>query len=345
MKAALPFFSPNKDGVQDVLTIGITAERLKKVSNWEFRVQDAAGSTKRTITGVKTLPAAIDWDGLDDFGAAVSEGNYHATLVAWDTKEGILTAPSLTAGVDVTPPTVSLSQNKNAPKGDGGVHFLASAVDLSGIDHWKLEFQDWGGKSLNVQSSSGSVPSNLLWIPDKTVDLPGRGVAILTVADRAGNRGSSPPVELEFVQEVPRTVPREFVAFKSSPPPPAKKYFQMTTILSVSDLFGPDAARGAALRREAASALDPLVQALAQNPGARAVVLGHVDTQKTVQDTRSLSSYFAWRAFSYFVKDKGIEKDRVSVKGLGNDVPLAREDTPAGRSRNRRIEIQIFFPE
>lgn len=346
-----PYFSPNKDQSKDLLTFRIESEGLKKVSNWEFRIEDSGGVTKRTVTGADKTPATLAWDGLDDFGVVCAEGNYQISLTVWDSKLGVVSADAVTARVDLTPPIVSLTQDKNSPAG-----FLASAVDLAGIDTWKLEIQDSKGKLLDFSASSGSVPSSISWTPKENAELPSQGAAILSVIDKAGNLGQSPPVDLTF-PKTPAPPLRESKAGSrpkgadtpqaplKEKPAPSRKYLQMTAILSISDLFGPNADRDSDLRREAAAALAPLTQVLAENPGARAVILGHVDSQARRQDAYPLSSHFAWRTYSFFVKQNGVDKKSVAVKGLGHDVPLAREDTAVGRSRNRRIEIQIFIPE
>lgn len=333
-----PYFSPNKDGVRDVLLIHVKAEGLNKVGNWELRVQDSGDFTKRMIPGIKKISPLFAWDGLDDFGAPLPEGNYRVTFAAWDTKAGIFSSTPVALTLDLTPPTASISQERRVSTDTVGL--LLSAVDLSGIDSWRLDIQDISGKSIYVQSSSGSVPATFAWKPAPENFEMGKAVAILSVMDRAGNRGSSPPLEISFAGKgIPPKVssqPRE---------PAAGKYMQLTAMISVADLFGPDAGKESPLRPEAAALLKPLAETLFSVPGTRINILGHVDTQPSPRETRSLSSSFAWKTYSYFVKDKSIDKNLITVKGLGNKVRVDPERTRAGRMRNRRIEIQLFVPE
>lgn len=44
----------------------------------------------------------------------------------------------------------------------------------------------------------------------------------------------------------------------------------------------------------------------------------------------------------YFVNEKNIREDRMSVIGWGEQNPIATNDTPKGRAQNRRIEITIL---
>ncbi len=336
-----PFFSPNRDGSRDILPIPVIAEGFKKIENWEVRIEDANGGAKRSSSGQKKVPPQLLWDGLDDFGAVVPEGNYQISFALWDTKLGIVSAPTMTVSVDFTPPTVSISQNKKPSAEDPSVGFLMSAVDLSGIESWKFEAQEVSGKSIYVQSSSGSLPSSLSWKPDAGALALGKGVGMLTVFDRAGNHNTSAPIEIYFGKAVPVPVKAPVRAQENL----AKKYLQMTTIISVADLFGQNADRTSVLKPQASSFLNPLAQTLSGTPGARAVILGHVDAQAAPAEAKALSSHFAWQIFSSLVNQKGIDKNSLTVKGLGNDVPVGRDKSAMTRARNRRIEIQIFLPD
>jgi chemotaxis protein MotB len=73
---------------------------------------------------------------------------------------------------------------------------------------------------------------------------------------------------------------------------------------------------------------------------------GHSDNVKIAfsEQFRSnwdLSSARSGSVSSVFLKDQGIEIDRVVVAGFADSVPLESNETPEGRSRNRRIEIIV----
>ena len=43
-----------------------------------------------------------------------------------------------------------------------------------------------------------------------------------------------------------------------------------------------------------------------------------------------------------YVREKGIEDDRLIVIGFGSDNPLASNSTEKGRSQNRRVEVKLI---
>ena len=44
---------------------------------------------------------------------------------------------------------------------------------------------------------------------------------------------------------------------------------------------------------------------------------------------------------SFFVNNTGIKQERLVVNGFADTQPIVSNDTPAGRAKNRRIEIII----
>ncbi len=57
-----------------------------------------------------------------------------------------------------------------------------------------------------------------------------------------------------------------------------------------------------------------------------------------------LSSARAITVARYLIYDMGIEDDRISVTGFGEQSPIDTNETPEGRANNRRIEITILTP-
>jgi outer membrane protein OmpA-like peptidoglycan-associated protein len=87
--------------------------------------------------------------------------------------------------------------------------------------------------------------------------------------------------------------------------------------------------------------LDEVVRLLRANPEIKLVSIeGHTDNQGTDEYNERLSVNRA-EAVKNYVTNKGVEPQRLTSSGFGSRRPLATNDTPEGRQRNRRVEFHI----
>ena len=86
--------------------------------------------------------------------------------------------------------------------------------------------------------------------------------------------------------------------------------------------------------------LDRMSRFLEDNPGISVQLSGHTDSIGTHQDNLLLSRQRAGAVRDYLVKS-GISAERITTKGYGETKPLADNDTPEGRQKNRRVEFTI----
>lgn len=78
------FISPNGDGAKDEMTLNY---RVLEPVNLEFRIFNRLGALVRTISRghpVGGLDSRIVWDGRDDNGAIVADGEYRVNVVGFD---------------------------------------------------------------------------------------------------------------------------------------------------------------------------------------------------------------------------------------------------------------------
>ncbi len=87
--------------------------------------------------------------------------------------------------------------------------------------------------------------------------------------------------------------------------------------------------------------LDENIAVLKKNPSVKVQIQGHTDSAGSEAYNQKLSEERAEAVMSYFIS-KGIDSGRLSSKGLGESKPVASNDTPEGRAKNRRIEIKII---
>jgi len=87
--------------------------------------------------------------------------------------------------------------------------------------------------------------------------------------------------------------------------------------------------------------LEKLLNFLNNNPESRLAIEGHTDSVGAGEANLALSQSRAFAVSSY-LEGKGISRKRMSVQGLGENAPVASNDSAAGRQLNRRVEATIL---
>ncbi len=89
--------------------------------------------------------------------------------------------------------------------------------------------------------------------------------------------------------------------------------------------------------------LDRLAAFLKRYDTRTALVEGHTDNVGTESSNQSLSQRRASSVQSYLV-NRGVNSSRISASGMGENSPIASNDTDTGRQQNRRVEVIISNP-
>jgi len=92
--------------------------------------------------------------------------------------------------------------------------------------------------------------------------------------------------------------------------------------------------------RKSLAVLNGFVDFLIDNPNITIEIRGHTDNTGSLQTNMTLSSNRAKQVYDYLIL-KGVESSRLSYQGYGPKMPIATNDTEAGRSKNRRTEFFI----
>ncbi len=88
--------------------------------------------------------------------------------------------------------------------------------------------------------------------------------------------------------------------------------------------------------------LDALAKLLKETTQVKRVeVQGHTDDTGDTDFNLQLSVQRAERVKQELAR-RGVDAGRLSVKGLGESEPVADNDTPEGRARNRRVELHVL---
>ncbi len=100
-------------------------------------------------------------------------------------------------------------------------------------------------------------------------------------------------------------------------------------------------ARAAELTPKAvATTIDPLAALLANNPELRVRIEAFVDARGDATELQRLSQDRA-EALAGRLVSSGVDGARIQASGMGGSSPVAANTTPAGRQRNRRIEVTL----
>jgi len=85
--------------------------------------------------------------------------------------------------------------------------------------------------------------------------------------------------------------------------------------------------------------LDEMAALMRANPTLKVFIVGHTDTQGTIEHNIGLSQRRADAVVRALSTQYGIPAARMTARGLGQFAPVATNDTEDGRAKNRRVEI------
>jgi outer membrane protein OmpA-like peptidoglycan-associated protein len=97
----------------------------------------------------------------------------------------------------------------------------------------------------------------------------------------------------------------------------------------------------ATLRPESIEELERVVRFLQENPTLRVEISGHTDSDGSEMYNLRLSQARAQAVVDYLVS-RGISPSRLVAKGYGESRPVAPNDTPENKQKNRRTELKIL---
>jgi len=162
-------FTPNGDGVNDSLSIrqSGSGETL-----WTGRFIDTAGKTVRTYRWTDGTPLSFVWDGNDETGARVSDGQYSYLLESTDAagNDASFSLEKIIVDAEPTPLSLSMDVSSLSPDQDGSfdsVRLFVNASSKHAPLDWNIElvsdkgllFRSWKGASARLDV----LPSSLVF--------------------------------------------------------------------------------------------------------------------------------------------------------------------------------------
>lgn len=98
----------------------------------------------------------------------------------------------------------------------------------------------------------------------------------------------------------------------------------------------------AKIKERSHESLEELANLLLRKGDWKLLIAGHTDNQGGAQNNLILSKRRA-EAVRDFLMQRGIDEERLIVQFFGEEKPIASNDTPEGRQKNRRVEMEILF--
>jgi OOP family OmpA-OmpF porin len=94
------------------------------------------------------------------------------------------------------------------------------------------------------------------------------------------------------------------------------------------------------LPESSATLIGRMAEIAATCPQARIEITGHTDSSGNAAGNLRLSDQRAGAVEAALIV-KGVEARRLTAKGFGSARPIATNDTPDAKARNRRIEVIV----
>ena len=91
----------------------------------------------------------------------------------------------------------------------------------------------------------------------------------------------------------------------------------------------------------ARSSLEEVVDLLQTEPDKKIRVEGHTDSRGDAEANLKLSEQRAQAVVDALVS-MGVDKERISAMGMGEDFPIDSNETEEGRARNRRVDVILL---
>lgn len=340
-------FSPNDDGLNDMLPVGLVHEVANVLTDWRIDFFNEGGTKVRTYTGEAPLPDTLFWDGSLEFdrNRTAPDGRYTARLHLEYEKRPPVEFGSRPFLLDTEPPRIRLDVSEGAfDRGTtrifGTVPITIAAEDESGLDYWILDILDREGEIVRSYEGAGDPSEHIWWNgrneADEPIDEGDDYTFRVTVIDGLGNRG---------VNEQERRV-EVVVIWKDG-----KYYLLIPNIIFGAYRHELDSA-GEAMHKRNLESLEKVVAAFEEFPEHRLILEGHalnvlLDGPREEEEEQVLQPLTERRAATVMraLIDLGFDPDRISAEAFGGQFPLAPVDDLRVRWKNRRVEFVMVEEE
>ncbi|MEJ5360895.1 MAG: OmpA family protein [Spirochaetota bacterium] len=301
----------------------------KDLVKWQLVVTDEKDKPVYQTEG-QVIPKTITWDCMTDKGKKLNDGIYRyrfsAEYLSGNNPQSFV--KSFT--IDNTPPDVNLSYEPGlfSPDGDGENDILTITPTLNdnvGIRSWELVIYAPAGYVFKTFKGT-EAPAELKWdgigINNELVESAADYFMELSAIDITGNSAKTKRIKLPIDVLVMVT--------------------ERGLKIRISNIeFAFDSAK---LTGKAFPILNRVAEILNKYEKYNVLIEGHTDDIGEEQYNLKLSEARAQSVMDYLVK-KGIDKKRLSSRGMGETSPFLPNTSVENRRRNRRVEFLLVKPE
>ena len=125
--------------------------------------------------------------------------------------------------------------------------------------------------------------------------------------------------------------------------PPIRAEVRADQIVIINERVNFDFGKDTIVGKRSFEALDLVAKVMVEHPEIKHLeVGGHTDNVGPNATNLDVSRRRAAAVLAYLV-GRGVEASRLTSNGYGPDVPVAKNDTEAGRAANRRVQFNILL--
>ena len=233
--------------------------------------------------------------------------------------------------------TLEILRNYQAALESAGFETLFTCADkeCGFLFHW-IFYHEREQLLLNTKTSGSAfaIPQNLRYVAAKgSVGGATVHVSVLVAFDAGFSKLSKRPVTLLEVVES-QAMDTGMVTVKAAA---MAKGIDATGHIAIYGVyFDTDSAD---IKPESSATLEEMSKLLQSRPSLKLQVVGHTDSQGGYEHNMDLSRRRAEAVLTSLVSRYGVDSGRLMAAGVGPLSPVASNDTPEGRTKNRRVEL------